>query len=212
MMIKMNEQYGLLVRYISSEKVCSNVPCVASIQTSQSSKMQIPLYSSFPLLLLLFVNIGSSQNNLSGRLRNDDLLTVATATQLLSLFGIALDIKQFANLGEVFAEEATLTEVGGNKVIGLPAIVDFYTTAFQNESIVTQHKSDTVFVYDLTKKSAKAISYANAVYFGPPVEDRYGFLFRNNSVNYYERFDDNFVRGPGGGWRISQRKLTIVVS
>lgn len=156
--------------------------------------------------------MGSSQNNISGRLRNDDLLTVVTATQVLSLFGIALDTKQFANLGEVFAEGAVLSEVGGNKVTGLPAIVDFYTSAFQNASIITQHKSDTVFVYDLTKKTAKAISYANAVYFGPPALNRGGFLFRNNSVNFYERFDDNFVRGPGGGWKISQRNLTVVVS
>ncbi|KAL9615071.1 MAG: hypothetical protein Q9167_000494 [Letrouitia subvulpina] len=174
--------------------------------------MHVPLFPSVSLLFLLFSSLGNSQNDISGFLPNNDLLTVVTANQVLSLFGIALDTKQFATLSEVFAVEAVLDDIGEGATTGLPAIVDFYTSQFQNASVVTQHKSDTVFVYSLTKTTAKAISYANAVYFGPPTLERGGFLFRNNSVNFYERFDDNFVRGPGGGWKISRRKLTIVTN
>ena len=177
--------------------------------------MQTSLVLSLCLAALSMLSDIANGQGGSELVPSEDTKTVVAATQLFSLFGIALDIKQFDLLGNVFTDDIVLSGSAGNAadpITNLADAIEFYTTQFENASIVTQHKSDTVFVYDTSKTTARAISYANAVYFGEPKFERGGALFRNETANFYERFDDLLVKSPKSGWKISQRNLTIVVS
>ena len=170
----------------------------------------------FPFLsiIALLAWVSSAQRNSSSPfLPRDDSITLLSITQLLSLFSISLDTKNFTALGNVFADDAVLNGGGGgNPLTGLPAIEDFYQKTFQNATLQTQHTSDTVFGYNLGPTTASSVSYANALYFGPPVLERGGFLFPDQSVIYREKFQSDYVRGADGAWKIRQQTLFILVT
>ncbi|KAL9583432.1 MAG: hypothetical protein Q9212_002697, partial [Teloschistes hypoglaucus] len=138
-----------------------------------------------------------------------DATTYASINQLTSLFGFALDFKKFSFLSSVYAPDAILGGGASKPTVGLPAIIDFYTTVFQNASLRTQHTSDTVYAFDIEKRTARSVSYATAVYFGPEVYERGGGNFTNSSLVYREVFENAYVKRKEG-WRISEQNLTIL--
>ncbi|KAI4102013.1 MAG: hypothetical protein L6R37_004625 [Teloschistes peruensis] len=139
----------------------------------------------------------------------DTATTYASINQLLSLFSLALDLKKFAFLSSVYAPDALLGGGDSQPTVGLPAIIDFYTSVFQNATLRTQHTSDTVYAFDIEKRTARSVSYATAVYFGPEVFERGGGNFTNSSVVYREIFENAYVKRREG-WRISEQNLTIL--
>ncbi|KAG7008109.1 hypothetical protein G7Y79_00007g022340 [Physcia stellaris] len=172
-----------------------------------------PLISILALLTFLPYP-GSSQGtntstSTSTSLRSD-ANTLDSITQLLSLFSIALDTKNFPALRDVFAPDAQLTGGGGAPTTGLPAIEDFYRNTFQNATLRTQHTSDTVLGRDFEAATAASTSYASAIYFGPKVLERGGGLFSNSSVVFREKFETEFVRVQDGSWRVSRQDLEIL--
>lgn len=169
-----------------------------------------PLLSVLALLTLLPYPGSPQQTNTSTSLRSD-ADTLAAINQLLSLFSISLDIKDFPALRDVFAPDAQLTG-GGDPITGLPAIEEFYRNTFQNASLRTQHTIDTVFGYNFTATTASSTSYADAVYFGPKVLERGGFLFSNTSVLFREKLQDEYVRVGDGSWKISKQDMQLLVS
>ncbi|KAI4194060.1 MAG: hypothetical protein LQ350_008006, partial [Teloschistes chrysophthalmus] len=177
-------------------------------QTRPSKNMRFSI--STLLLPLLFpltplAELDPSFTSLSPQ----DATTYASINQLNSLFGFALDFKKFSFLSFVYAPDAQLGGGASEPTVGLPAIIDFYTTVFQNASLRTQHTSDTVYAFDIEKRTAKSVSYATAVYFGPEVYERGGGNFTNSSVVYREVFHNSYVKRKEG-WRISEQNLTIL--
>lgn len=168
-----------------------------------------PLISILALFTLL-PSPGSTQGNYTSTSFRSDSDTLASINQLLSLFSIALDTKNFPALRDVFAPNAQLTG-GGDPIKGLPAIEDFYRNTFQNASLNTQHTSDTVFGYNFSATTASSTSYANAIYFGPAVLERGGLFFPNSSVIFREKFESEYVRVQDGSWRISKQELLLLV-
>ncbi|KAL8715701.1 MAG: hypothetical protein Q9220_000368 [cf. Caloplaca sp. 1 TL-2023] len=163
------------------------------------------------LTLCLFPWIASAADGSSSISLLSETVTTVAITQLLSLFSISLDFKDFAALRNVFSPNAVLDGGGGDPITGIAAIEDFYTTTFQNKSLKTEHTSDTVYAFNFTNESASSTSYATAVYFGPEVLERGGALFSNTSVVFRERFDTQYKKIKGGELRISQQSLTILV-
>ncbi|KAL8832007.1 MAG: hypothetical protein Q9191_000536 [Dirinaria sp. TL-2023a] len=144
------------------------------------------------------VNGTSSANPAS-----NDADAITAISQLLSLFSITLDTKDFSALRGVYASNAILGGDGAaQNITGISAIESFYRAQFGNASVSTQHTSDTVYVSDVTATSARSVSYGNAFYFGPKVLERGGQMFSNQSVVFRERFDNKYSKGEDG-WRIS---------
>ncbi|KAL8963008.1 MAG: hypothetical protein Q9193_000677 [Seirophora villosa] len=146
----------------------------------------------------------------SGSLELADVIVLASIQQLLSLFSISLDIKDFAALRDVFAPDAVLNGGGATPITGIEAIEEFYTMTFQNESFKTEHTSDTVFGYNLRETTKSSTSYAAVAYFGPAVFERGGFLFSNSSALFRERFNTEYEFNEHGALRITQQELTIL--
>ncbi|CAF9933681.1 MAG: hypothetical protein HETSPECPRED_008742 [Heterodermia speciosa] len=134
-----------------------------------------------------------------------DAITVAAIDQLGSLFSFSLDEKNFAALADVYTANAIIDGGGPNPLRGLPAIQAFYRQTFSNSSLVTEHTVTTVYAYNFTATTAKSKNYADAFYFGKPAQERGGFLFRNQSVVFRERFDNEYVKEKNGAWKISRQ-------
>ncbi|KAI4276564.1 MAG: hypothetical protein LQ337_002394 [Flavoplaca oasis] len=141
-----------------------------------------------------------------------DATTFAAIYQLLSLFSQSLDTKDFEALRDVYTEDAVLGGAGTPALAGIEPILDFYRTAFANESLVTIHTSDTVLGTNFTETTASSSSYANVYYLGPPVFERAGFLFRNSSAIFREKISNDYVKREGH-WKVQrQTQFDILVS
>ena len=134
-----------------------------------------------------------------------DAITVAAIDQLNSLFSFSLDEKNFDALADVYTANAVIDGGGPTPLVGLPAIQAFYRKTFSNSSLVTEHTVTTVYAYNFTATTARSKSYADAFYFGKPAQERGGFLFRNQSVVFRERFDNQYVKEQSGAWKISRQ-------
>ncbi|KAL9594512.1 MAG: hypothetical protein Q9219_006994 [cf. Caloplaca sp. 3 TL-2023] len=142
-----------------------------------------------------------------------DTITLASIRQLISLFSISLDEKTFDALQYVYTEDALLDGGGGNSTLkGLPAIIDFYRTTFQNTSLKTEHTADTVYGYNFAETTAASSSYAEVAYFGPEIFERGGLLFSNSSVIFRERFDREYRKEASGAWKISRQTGPTLLS
>ncbi|KAL8803018.1 MAG: hypothetical protein Q9182_003444 [Xanthomendoza sp. 2 TL-2023] len=172
--------------------------------------MYLPISTLFTTCLFIPSLLGAAINpSGTSPLSTSDVNTITSIDQLLSLFSISLDLKTFSTLSSVFAPDAQLGDGAATPLVGLPAIIDFYTQTFQNASFQTEHTSDTVYAYDLKRTTAKSISYAEVAYFGPAVFERGGGLFVNSSVTFRERFDNEYVKLKEG-WRVKTQNLTIL--
>ena len=134
-----------------------------------------------------------------------DAVTLAAINQLNSLFSFSLDEKNFDALADVYTTDVVIDGGGGDPLIGLAAIQQFYRDTFSNASLVTEHTVTTVYAYNFTNTTAKSKNYADAFYFGKPEQERGGFLFRNNSVVFRERFDNEYRKESNGAWKISRQ-------
>ncbi|KAL8926538.1 MAG: hypothetical protein Q9208_002865 [Pyrenodesmia sp. 3 TL-2023] len=166
------------------------------------------------LILSLILSLTSSPwtNAVPVRDSTDDATTLAAINQLLSQFSQSLDEKNFAALSDVYTADIDLGAGGAPTLNGLPAVIDFYTTVFQNESLKTQHTSDTVLGGNFTETTATSVSYANVYYFGPEIFERGGFSFSNSSAIFRERFENGYRRDGNGTWKIARQRGPFILS
>ncbi|KAL9585452.1 MAG: hypothetical protein Q9212_001525 [Teloschistes hypoglaucus] len=142
----------------------------------------------------------------------EDSITLGAINQILSLFSLALDTKQFGALVDVYAPDAVIDAGNNNTLTGLPAITDFYNRTFSNASLQTEHTSTTVIGYNFTSTTAASTSYADAIYFGPPILERFGVFFPNQSLVIREKFINQYKKGSDGAFKISRQTGPIVLS
>lgn len=133
-----------------------------------------------------------------------DTDAIAAITQGLSLYGIALDTKNFTALSGTFTSDIFAAVAPGGPIVGLPAYEAFLASNLSPYK--TQHISTTVFAYDIGNGAAQSISYQQAIYFGS------GSLV-GQIVTFYERFDDIWRKSEAdGSFKIAKRSLNIFVS
>ncbi|KAG7004480.1 hypothetical protein G7Y79_00025g057660 [Physcia stellaris] len=129
-----------------------------------------------------------------------DTDAIVAITQGLSLYGLALDTKNYSALSGAFTSNVNAS-VAPFPITSLAQYESFLTSDLAPYK--TQHVSDNVFAYDFINGTAKSISYQQAIYFGS------GNL-TGQVVTYYERFFDNWVKElSDGSWKIARRILTI---
>lgn len=136
---------------------------------------------------------------------------IADISQTLSLYGLALDTKTLDDLKDVYTEDA-VADLGRGPIKGLPALLDYYKNA--QGKIPTHHVAGNVYVTNITQHSATVKSDALATLFGngPKYPGTNILLLAFDQVEaFYERFDDEFVKGSDGKWRITTRKLSLIV-
>ncbi len=132
-----------------------------------------------------------------------DTDAIAAITQGLSLYGIALDTKNFTALSGAFTSDVVAVVAPGGPIVGLAAYEAFL--ASNQSPYKTQHISTTVFAYDIGNGAAQSISYQQAIYFGS------GSLL-GQIVTFYERFDDTWRKSEAdGSYKIAKRSLNIFV-
>ena len=140
-----------------------------------------------------------------------DAISTVNITQVLSIYGYALDGKNYSALQDVYTDDV-VANVATSPIIGLPALVRYYTETLGN--IKTFRSSSSVLVFDITDTTATALSEGVAVYFGrgkPYLNTTVPLLSADDFLTFYERFEDKFTRGQDGLWKISERQLTILV-
>ena len=131
-----------------------------------------------------------------------DTDAVIAITQGLSLYGLAIDTKNFTALKSAFTSDI-VANVPPVPIIGLTNYESFL--AGDLGPLKTQHITSNVFVYNITERTAKSTSYQQAVHIGS------GKLL-GQIVTFYERFDDVWRRDlMDGSWKISERTLSIFV-
>lgn len=132
-----------------------------------------------------------------------DTDAIVAITQAISLYGLALDTKNFTALSGAFTSNVNAS-VTTSPITSLAQYESFLASDLAPYK--TQHISFNVFAYDIINGTAKSISYQQAIYFGS------GNL-TGQVVTYYERFFDNWVKDlTDGSWKIVRRVLTIFVS
>ena len=132
-----------------------------------------------------------------------DTDAIAAINQGLSLYGIAIDTKNFTALSGVFTNNV-VTLVAPTPINSLAPYEAFLSSDLAPYK--TQHTSITVFVYDIGPAAAQSVSYSRAIYFGS------GNLV-GQIVTFYERFDDLWSKSEvDGSWKIAKRSLEIFVS
>ncbi|KAI4122728.1 MAG: hypothetical protein LQ338_005642 [Usnochroma carphineum] len=136
--------------------------------------------------------------------RPADAMTIASIHSVLALFNLALDAKNFEALHDVYTDDV-VARVARQPTNNLESLIKFYNGTALGD-VVSQHTSHTIFVYDIASKSAKSVSYANALYFSKPEE---GKFFARDAVTFYERYDDIWAKQPNGQWKIRDRGINI---
>jgi len=126
---------------------------------------------------------------------------------LLARYAFALDLRQWDELRQVFAEDATLDYSTETNVVhsGIDEIIEYISTALSRRP-GSQHLIHTTQVWSTGPDSASGRTHATAQHLAPgstpPVS-----LAEVYSVGC--TYTDEFVRTPDG-WRISRRKLMIL--
>lgn len=136
---------------------------------------------------------------------------IIAITQTLSLYGLALDLKNWDDLNSVYTENA-VANLGRGPIKGRPALLDYYKKNQGN--VPTHHVSGNIYVKSITQTTAKVTSDAVATLFGdgPKYPGTNILLLSHEQIEaFYERFDDEFVKGADGLWRIKKRELTLIV-
>lgn len=168
------------------------------------------MYLSISVSALALFSLASAQlANYGGFTAKNpsDAKTVASIHNVLALFNYALDAKDTDAFRDVFTDNAT-ARVAPTPTNNLDSLIKFYNgTALGN--VMTQHTVHTIFVYDLAPMSAKSISYANTLYFGPISQ---GQSFASDVDTFYERYDDVWAKQRHGQWKITDRSVNIYVS
>ncbi|KAG6988574.1 hypothetical protein G7Y79_00071g097450 [Physcia stellaris] len=113
-----------------------------------------------------------------------DTDAITAITQGLSLYGLAIDTKNFTALEGAFTDDM-VANVPPVPVIGLANYESFL--AEDLVPLKTQHITSNVFVYNIRERTARSTSYQQAVHIGS------GNLL-GQIVTFYERFDDVWRR------------------
>lgn len=131
-----------------------------------------------------------------------DTDAVVAITQGLSLYGLAIDTKNFTALAGAFTSDI-VANVPPLPITGLAKYESFL--AADLAPLKTQHITSNVFAYNIAGGTAESVSYQQAVHIGS------GKLL-GKIVTFYERFDDVWRRDQvDGSWKISERTLSIFV-
>ncbi|KAL8718355.1 MAG: hypothetical protein Q9225_004496 [Loekoesia sp. 1 TL-2023] len=160
-------------------------------------------------LLALFTVTQAQLANYGGFTANNpvDAMTVASIHNVLALFNLALDAKNFDALRDVYTDNV-VARVARQPTNDIDSLIRFYNGTALGD-VVSQHTAHTIFVYDIGPKAAKSISYANALYFSKVQE---GQFFARDAVTFYERYDDVWAKQANGQWKIAERSINIYVS
>ena len=120
--------------------------------------------------------------------------------RLVHRYSEAVVLRDAAQWGSGWAEDATWNLGGGRLVSGRTAIVDLWTSAMAGMAAVVQMTHNGDVVYDPTNKDR-----AMGRWF---IDERYrradgpvGMLLAH--------YDDEYVRGDDGAWRFSSRFLQV---
>ena len=131
-----------------------------------------------------------------------DTDAIVAIAQGLSLYGLAIDTKNFTALAGAFTSDI-VANVPPLPVTGLAKYESFL--AADLAPLKTQHITSNVFAYNIAEGTAESISYQQAVHIGS------GKLL-GQVVTFYERFDDVWRKDlVEGSWKISERTLSIFV-
>ncbi|KAL8707217.1 MAG: hypothetical protein Q9220_007711 [cf. Caloplaca sp. 1 TL-2023] len=169
--------------------------------------MYLPLLSS---ALAIFSSTAQAQlANYGGFTPQNptDAMTIGAIHNVLALFNYALDSKNFEALRDVYTENVT-ARVARTPTNDIESLIKFYNGTALGD-VVTQHTAHTIFVYDIAPRTAKSISYANALYFSKISP---GQFFARDVDTFYERYDDVWAKQANGQWKISERSINIYVS
>lgn len=167
-------------------------------------------FAAFSLLTGVWGHPNPAQVPMQGLLQSSTEI-IADITQTLSLYGLALDLKKLDDLKDVYTQDA-VANLGRGPIKGLPALLDYYTKA--QGKIPTHHVAGNVYVHEITRTTAKVTSDAIATLFGngPTYPGTDILVLSHDQIEaFYERFDDEFVKGLDGKWRIKKRDLTLIV-
>lgn len=167
-------------------------------------------FAAMSLLTSVYARVGQAQVPIQLEDQTDAEIITAI-TQTLSLNGLALDLKNFDDLNSVYTDDA-VANLGRGPIEGLPAIVDYYKKA--QSSNPTHRVAGNVYVKDITQDSAKVTSDSIETHFGdgPKYPGTDVLLLQHDQIEaFYGRYDDEFVKGDDGVWRIQKRQLTLIV-
>lgn len=168
--------------------------------------MRFPVGAS---LLALFSVTQAQLANYGGFTASNpaDAMTIASIHNVLALFNLALDAKNFDALRDVYTDNV-VARVARQPINDLDNLIKFYNGTALGD-VVSQHTAHTIFVYNIGPKASKSISYANALYFSKVEE---GQFFARDAVTFYERYDDVWAKQANGQWKIAERSINIYVS
>ena len=158
-------------------------------------------------------SISIARKSLGHQGKASDAETITAINQKLSLYSLALDLKEIYLLKEVYTEDVVVDlGLGTPPTIGLDKVLALETTA--QGTIPAHHVSANVYVSNITQTTASVKSDAIVTRFGQgPKRPGTNILVLNSSQiqTYYERFEDKFVKERDGEWKIKTRNLTIIV-
>lgn len=154
------------------------------------------------LLFLLMSPFVSAQTALYTPTQTSDIEAIRF---VLAQWCYDVDTKNYNALVDVFTSDV-VADVAPSPIVNLTALQQLYNTALGNST--TQHSSSTEYVKFLNATTANVTSYNQAVYLGPGSGRA---NLQKSSATFYERYDDTFVKGYDGSWKISFRLLPIFV-
>ena len=127
----------------------------------------------------------------------------AEIDDLLARYCFALDRREWADLGDVVADDAVITYSGPRVSAGLGQIIEFFRTT-ASAVAVTQHLLATSRVWATGPDAAEGLTHVTAHHVGYDVP-----LPAPSVYTVTGTYQDVFVR-TAVGWRIWRRTLTLL--
>ncbi|KAL8692027.1 MAG: hypothetical protein Q9218_002859 [Villophora microphyllina] len=174
---------------------------------SNRKKKLLTMYLSLAAPALALFSLASGQlANYTGFTAQTptDAMTITSIHNVLALFNLALDSKNFQALRDVYTVDV-VARVARTPTNDLDSLIKFYNGTALGD-VVTQHTVHTIFVYNIQRDSAQSISYANALYFSKIGQ---GQFFARDVDTFYERYDDVWQKQQDGRWLIKERSINI---
>ena len=122
--------------------------------------------------------------------------------QTLSLFPVAIDLKQFDLLDAVFAHNATANFTGHSVSVGVPAIKSYLSKGLTG--LISQHNLGTLFVNITGPYTATSYNWLQGSFFGTGNASKQILL----DFGYYK---DDLVKS-NGRWLVQKRVFGVFVS
>lgn len=169
-------------------------------------------FATFSLLTSVCASpISVVQKSLGFPWKSSETEIITAINQKLSLYGLAIDKKKFDLLKDVYTDDCVVN-LGLGPMYGRAKVVDY---EIQNQGKIPAHHLGTnVYVSNITETAATVTSDAIATWFGqgPKFPGTEILVLKHDQLQaFYERYEDQFVKGRDGQWRIKTRDLTMIV-